>query len=363
MTLSVVILNYNVRYFLELCLQSVIAATKDITSEIIVVDNASDDDSCAMVQSKFPEIILIQNKQNFGFSKGNNIGVSKAKGDYICVLNPDTMVAEDTFKILIEFAKTQKKIGAIGCKLIDGTGRFLPESKRNLPTPLVAFKKMLGWSKSYYAHHLTPNQSGKIDVLVGALMLMQREVYQAVKGFDEDFFMYGEDIDLSYRIQQAGYQNYYIGSTSILHFKGESTLKDKQYAQRFYGAMQLFYNKHFRSGLLLNIIVKLGVKLSTLQFSKSKEKQLRSLGYLIANHQQTQFQSNILQPQTIIENNNHLLKHHTLILDADNLSFKQIISDMERLSSQNIFFRIHPKKCQFLLGSDSANDRGAVVKF
>ena len=245
MELSVVILNYNVKFFLELCLKSVEQSITSIDAEIIVVDNDSSDDSCDMVKQKFPSVTLISNKENVGFAKANNQGVKIAKGEYVCILNPDTVIAEDTFIKLLEFAKTKSDIGAIGCKLIDGSGKFLPESKRNVPVVKVALQKLFGNGKNYYANHLNENETGKVDVLVGAFMFLKRDVYIKVKGFDEDYFMYGEDIDLSYKLLQSGFQNYYFGETTCIHYKGESTAKDKKYTERFYKAMKLFYKKHF----------------------------------------------------------------------------------------------------------------------
>ena len=209
MKLSVIILNYNVRYFLEACIKSVQAAIAGIDAEIIVIDNNSPDDSCDMMQLTFPEIQLIANTKNVGFAKANNQGVNIAKGEYICILNPDTIVAENTFAQLLTFAENKGNLGAIGCKLIDGSGAFLPESKRNIPTPKVSIKKILGNKNSGYYSNLDENKIGKVEILVGAFMLMKKSVYKAVAGFDEDYFMYGEDIDLSYKIIKAGFQNYY----------------------------------------------------------------------------------------------------------------------------------------------------------
>ena len=192
MQLSVIILNYNVRYFLELCVLSVQKAIQNIDAEIIVVDNNSSDDSCAMMAARFPNIKLIENKTNFGFPKGNNIGVDQAKGEYICILNPDTVVVEDTFEKILNTKNWQLNTGIIGCKLIDGTGNFLPESKRGVPTPWVAFTKIFGLYKisnvfgKYYAQHLAENQSGKVDILVGAFMVMRRGLYLEIGGFDEN---------------------------------------------------------------------------------------------------------------------------------------------------------------------------------
>ncbi|RYF86466.1 MAG: glycosyltransferase family 2 protein, partial [Chitinophagaceae bacterium] len=263
MKLSVIILNYNVRYFLQQCIMSVVKALEGIESEIIVVDNNSPDDSCDMVCALFPNVRLIANTENLGFPKANNIGVAAASGDYICILNPDTAVAENTFTKLLAFVEKLHNPGITGVKLIDGTGKFLPESKRGLPTPFTAFTKMSGLYKAfpktfgkYYATHITSEQTGKVDILVGAFMFLKRQDYLDFGGFDEQFFMYGEDIDLSYRMLQSGKSNHYLHSTSVIHYKGESSVKDARYRQRFSEAMQLFYKKHFSSFSLSNILLK-----------------------------------------------------------------------------------------------------------
>jgi GT2 family glycosyltransferase len=214
-----------VRYFLEQCVRSVQKALENIDAEIIVVDNNSTDASCEMMKQLFPQITLIENKENLGFPKGNNIAVQQAKGEYICILNPDTVVAEDTFEKILnfKFQIPNSQLGIIGCKLIDGTGNFLPESKRGLPTPYVAITKIFGLYKisnffgKYYAQHLSENQSGKVDVLVGAFMMMKRDLYLKVGGFDENCFMYSDDIDLSYMIQKLGMENFYFHETSLIH--------------------------------------------------------------------------------------------------------------------------------------------------
>ena len=255
MQLSVIILNYNVRYFLEQCVLSVQEALSNIDGEIIVVDNNSSDASCQMMKTLFPNVKLIENKTNSGFPKGNNIGVAEAKGDYICILNPDTVVAEDTFEKILAFAEKQSDLGIVGCKLIDGTGKFLPESKRGIPSPWVAFTKITGLYhffpknklfNQYYAQDLNENETGKVAILVGAFMVMKRDLYSDLKGFDENCFMYSDDIDLSYRSLLKGKSNYYFHETSVIHYKGESTVKDKMYMKRFQDAMNFFYKKHFK---------------------------------------------------------------------------------------------------------------------
>ncbi len=253
--LTVVIVNYNVEYFLEQCLHSVVRAAEGITCEVFVVDNNSVDGSVQMVHEKFPSVKLIANKENTGFSKANNQAMRIATGRYILLLNPDTLVEEDTFVKSVAFMDTHPDAGGLGVKMIDGKGRFLPESKRGLPTPGVAFYKIFGLSalfpksKTFGRYHLgflDNNKTHKIEILSGAFMLMRKETLDKVGLLDEAFFMYGEDIDLSYRIIQGGYANYYFTDTRIIHYKGESTKKSSvNYVFVFYRAMVIFAQKHF----------------------------------------------------------------------------------------------------------------------
>lgn len=362
MKLSVVILNYNVRYFLELCLKSVQKAVINLDAEIIVVDNASEDESCQMVKELFPEVILIENKTNFGFSKGNNIGVSQAKGDYLCILNPDTVVAEDTFTSLLNFAENTSNLGIVGCKLIDGVGTFLPESKRNIPYVNAAFKKLLGNSKRYYANHLNENETGKVAILVGAFMLITKDLYSKVGGFDEDYFMYGEDIDLSYKVLKLGYDNYYYGATSVIHYKGESTLRDKHYARRFYGAMQIFYKKHFKANIVYDVFVWLGIQLIYLFRKVPVKKQKHTSGYVfISNEINKALEAKLSKRITLQSNLNNLESNSEVIFDANTLSYGEIISMMANNKNKSITFKILPNNSQFIVGSDNAISRGEVI--
>jgi GT2 family glycosyltransferase len=253
--LSVVIVNYNVKYFLEQCLLSVIKASLNIETEIIVVDNNSNDGSADYIRLRFPQVQVIANKDNPGFSKANNQAIQIAQCDFILVLNPDTLVAEDTFNICIDFMNKHTDAGALGVKMIDGKGNFLPESKRSLPTPEVAFYKMFGLSavfpKShrfgrYHLSFLSMDETNAVDILSGAFMFFRKKVLDEIGYFDEAFFMYGEDIDLSYRVLKAGYKNYYLADTTIIHYKGESTKKGSlNYVKVFYQAMIIFAHKHF----------------------------------------------------------------------------------------------------------------------
>lgn len=269
--LSVVIVNYNVKHFIEQCLISVYKAINNIHAEVIVVDNNSVDGSCAMIKQKFPEAQLIQNKKNYGFSYANNQAIKSAKGKYILLLNPDTVVKEDSFDKCIQFMDDHQNAGALTVKMIDGKGRFLPESKRALPTPKVSFYKIFGLSSlfpkskrfaRYHLGHLDKNESHEIEILPGAFMLIRKEVLDQVGLLDEDYFMYGEDIDLSYRIIKAGYKNYYYPETTIIHYKGESTKKGSlNYVFIFYNAMIIFARKHFsqKNAKLFSMLINLAI--------------------------------------------------------------------------------------------------------
>lgn len=260
MELSIVIVNYNVKFFLDLAIKSTLESCKEIESEIFVVDNNSTDNSKEFLTSKypkesFPNLTFIFNKENLGFSKANNQAIKLCKGKYVLLLNPDTIVAEDSFKKCIEFMEATPDAGAIGVRMIDGNGNFLPESKRGLPTPSVSLYKMSGLSKlfpksktfgKYHLGYLSEFKNHKVDVLSGAFMFIRKATLEKVGLLDESYFMYGEDIDLSYRINQSTYQNYYLSDTSIIHFKGESTKKQSaRYVKVFYGAMKIFVQNHF----------------------------------------------------------------------------------------------------------------------
>ncbi|NND76800.1 MAG: glycosyltransferase [Flavobacteriales bacterium] len=255
MKLSVIIVNYNVKHFLEQCLNSVRIAMKNIHGEVYVVDNASVDGSMQMVKTKFPEVKRIENLKNVGFSMANNQAMKVATGEYVLLLNPDTLVEEDTFKKVVSFMDEHPDAGGLGVKMIDGKGNFLPESKRGLPAPSVAFYKIFGLSSlfsrskkfnQYHLGHLDNDKTHEIDILSGAFMLMRKEALDKVGLLDEAFFMYGEDIDLSYRLQLGGFKNYYFPETKIIHYKGESTKKGSlNYVFVFYNAMVIFAKKHF----------------------------------------------------------------------------------------------------------------------
>lgn len=267
MKLSVIIVNYNVAHFLEQALNSVFKALKNVDGEVFVVDNNSVDSSVAMVQAKFPQVHLIANKENVGFSKANNQAIRLSQGEYVLLLNPDTVVEEDTFEKCIRFMDETPDAGGLGVKMVNGKGEFLPESKRGIPLPSVAFYKLFGLSKlfpksqrfgAYHLTYLDENEIHSVEVLAGAFMLLRKSVLDQIGLLDEDYFMYGEDIDLSYRILKGGYKNYYFPETRIIHYKGESTKTGSlNYVHVFYKAMQIFAQKHFsqKNARLFNTLI------------------------------------------------------------------------------------------------------------
>ncbi len=262
MDLSVIIVNYNVKHFLEQCLCSVQKAIGGLEAEMIVIDNHSSDKSLEYLVPRFPRVRFTANSENYGFAKACNQGLAQSSGKFVLFLNPDTIVPEDCFGKCIGFLESHPDAGALGVRMIDGSGRFLKESKRAFPSPATSLYKLSGLSRlfprsktfsRYHLGHLGEKDNNVIDVLAGAFMMIKRAVLEKTGGFDESFFMYGEDVDLSYRIQRAGYRNYYFAETSIIHFKGESTRKGTMnYVRMFYTAMSIFVRKHYggsRAGL------------------------------------------------------------------------------------------------------------------
>jgi GT2 family glycosyltransferase len=274
--LSVIIVNYNVKYFLEHCLASVFKAGRQISMEVFVVDNNSVDGSVSMIKEKFPQVQLIENKLNAGFSKANNQAIKLAVGEFVLLLNPDTVVEESTFEKCLSFMNDHPDAGAAGVKMIDGKGHFLPESKRSLPTPAIAFFKVFGLSaifpKSkifgrYHLGYLDRNQVHSVEILSGAFMFLRKNTIDKVGYLDEDYFMYGEDIDYCYRILKNGYKNFYLPDTTIIHYKGESTKKGSlNYVFTFYNAMIIFARKNFPAGnaRLFSTIIKFAIYLRAL---------------------------------------------------------------------------------------------------
>ncbi|MCX8009593.1 MAG: glycosyltransferase [Ignavibacteria bacterium] len=271
MTLSIIIVNYNVKAFLQNCLASIQKAVEKIEHEIFVVDNASDDGSVELIKKNYPSVKLIELKTNLGFSRANNIALAQCGGEFICIINPDTIVQENTFQTLIEFLTKNPEAGLVGCKILNPDGSLQLPCRRSFPTPWVAFTKVIGLStlfpksklfSKYNLTYLDENQTYEVDAVSGSFMFLRKEVYLKVGGFDEAFFMYGEDLDFCFRIKENGYKVFYVHSTQIIHFKGESTKRSNlDELSVFYNAMQLFVKKHFSSSWLLSIILQIAIEI------------------------------------------------------------------------------------------------------
>uniref|UniRef100_A0A7C4TB11 Glycosyltransferase n=1 Tax=candidate division WOR-3 bacterium TaxID=2052148 RepID=A0A7C4TB11_UNCW3 len=271
--ISIIIVNYNVKHFLEQCLMAIERARHNLRIEIIVVDNASVDGSKAMIKKRFPNVQLIENYKNLGFARANNQALRIARGKYILILNPDTLIQEDTLEVLKKFLDEHPDSAAVGCKLLNPNGSFQYASRRSIPTPWVAFTKIIGLSRIFPKSHLFGKYNltflpfdleSEVDVLSGSLMMIRKDVLDRIGYFDEDYFMYGEDIDLCYRIKKSGGKIYYTPKTKAIHYKGESTRRAEfSYITNFYSSMLIFINKHFkdRYSFIVKGILILGIYL------------------------------------------------------------------------------------------------------
>ncbi len=391
MQVSVIIVNYNVKYFLEHCLYSVQQATKSLKAEVIVVDNASSDGSIEYLLEKFPSVNFIDNPKNLGFAKANNQALREAKGEYILFLNPDTIVSEDCVERCIQLLQSNPQLGACGVKMIDGSGRFLPESKRAFPSLQTSFYKLSGLTylfphskrfARYHLGHLSEEKNNEIDVLSGAYFMSRREILNKAGGFDERFFMYGEDIDLSYRIQQEGYKNFYVAETCIIHYKGESTKRGSlNYVKIFYRAMSLFVEKHYKgknSGTFnffieTSIWFRAGLSVTKNIFSRKPELKDTNINTLIVAEKEE-----ALKIESILNKNNdkrtisrsapnegwkQLVLLNTpdeIIFAYGTFSYKEIIHYMQELP-KSITFSIYSGKAQSIVGSDSKKSNGYIL--
>ncbi len=385
MQLSVIIVNYNTRNFIQLCLHSVLNALKHVDGEVVVVDNASTDDSCQVIRQKFPSVQLIANAKNLGFAGANNLGIKQSNGEYVLLLNPDTIVPEDAFEKCLLYFEKHPETGALGAKMLDGSGVFLPESKRGLPTPLVALYKMLGLHTffpnsekfaAYYQGNLNENSTGKTDVLTGAFFMISRELGNRINWLDEDYFMYGEDIDLSYCVTKLGFPLIYFPEVQIMHFKGESSKNvDQQYIKNFFGAMEMFYNKHFKESYssFLQLIILLGIRLksvfSTLgQYRKNQQSKSLKLSdfqlYALCTQEQTletlKELCGIANIQTIDTKALPTLKNrkNVAVICTTDISYR---SFFDYIQADIPYFFLAPD-ASFLLGSPSRKWNGLVLE-
>lgn len=362
MQLSVIILNYNAAPFLAICLDSVQRALVHLNAEVIVVDNASTDRSLEMLATHFKDVKVIANKENIGFSAGNNIGVAAAQGEYLCILNPDTIVSEQVFEVLYAFAKANPKTAFTTTQLLDGTGAFLPESKRNVPTPKIARQKLLGNATDYFARDVDSDANGKIEVLVGAMMFCKKSVYEELGGFDPRYFMYGEDIDLSYTALKHGFTNYYMGTLKTIHFKGESTTRDKTYIKRFYGAMGLFYDKHFKRNALEKVLVALAIKTLIVFNNKNRKNHVFKVTntLLVTNDRAFNLDTATQKLDLTSLLNSQMERGTQITWDVATLEYKTIIDFMESHIGNEHTYRFLDKDRKFILGSDTSDSKGVV---
>lgn len=291
MKITVVIVSYNVKFYLQQCLDSLLRALQGIESEVFVVDNHSKDGSVDYLSKRFPGVNVIDSPHNLGFARANNLAIRKSHAEYVLLLNPDTVVGESTIRTAIDFMDAHEDAGSLGVRMLDASGKAALESRRGLPSPMVAFYKMVGLCARfpnshrfghYYMSALPWDEPGRIEVVSGAFCLLRKKAIDEVGYLDEDFFMYGEDIDLSYRILKGGYHNYYLPST-ILHYKGESTQKSSfRYVHVFYEAMLIFFRKH-NSGMSLLLTVPISAAIyaraSVAAFGMLLSKLRKSLGF------------------------------------------------------------------------------------
>lgn len=389
--LSVIIVNYNVKYYLDQCISSVLRAfevmkkasssdssVNEEVAEIIVVDNHSADGSVDYLEKRYPQMLypmvrFVRSAHNLGFARANNIAIRQSRGEYVLLLNPDTIVGEDALKASVDFMDAHEDAGAVGVRMLGAQGRRAMESRRGLPTPMVSFFKMLGFCNrwphhrlfgKYYMGYLPWDEPCQIEVVSGAYCMLRRKALDEVGLLDEDFFMYGEDIDLSYRVLKGGYHNYYL-PVDILHYKGESTQKSSfRYVHVFYEAMLIFFRKHY-SGMtfLLSLTIKTAIYAKALMalVGMLSERMRKSLGffapsaegaqhYVFVGSQEMQdacrdiarrlgldaeFHDSEVQEDkseaTWSEKNDNVL-----VLDADSMSYADMLKRMNRLSDMNV---------------------------
>lgn len=350
MKVSVVIVSYNARYYLEQCLHSVEAALRNLDGEIIVVDNDSPEKPIGFIRDKFPKVQFIESKENLGFAKANNLGVEKAKGEYVLILNPDTLIPENLFEKALPFADAHEKMGALGVRLIDANGNFHPESKRNIPTLQNTFGKLFGTliskknSKGYYKTEVGEFEVAPAEVLVGAFMLLRREVYREVGGFDPQYFMYGEDIDFSYTLELKGYTNYYYGGISVIHYKGESTRKDGKYLKIFFGAMEIFIGKYYKEKPFQYFLFRTGLKLRY-QWAKLN-------GAFKPEDKKKRAEAESISPEVIQSTSDIKDSSKEILLDGQVFSHKDLLEIISKHSKPGRQFFIRPKYMEVIIGDD-----------
>ena len=350
MKLSIVIVSYNAPKHLEICLDSCQEALKNFEGEIIVVDNNSSEIDFLSLKKNYPNVNYLLQTENLGFAKANNIGVENALGDYILILNPDTIIPEDIFPKLIDFHQSKEKIGLVGVRLIDTNGNFHPESKRNIPTAKNSFSKLFKRFNSstvnnYYKLEVGEFETAPCEILVGAFIFTTKQIYKEIGGFDARYFMYGEDIDISYSAELAGYTNYYVGDITVLHYKGESTKRDKKYFRIFFEAMMIFLSKYYQKNWINYQVLRSGIALkyliSIIKFNFSNE----------SNRIKVEVNKNELNWINQLSELKNQSKQN-IVLDAERFSYKEILSTISQYNSSNTSFYIHPKNKNYVIGDD-----------
>jgi N-acetylglucosaminyl-diphospho-decaprenol L-rhamnosyltransferase len=384
MILSVVIVSYNVKFFLEQCLSSLKKAMAGISlpdgqTEVFIVDNASSDGSPDFLIPLFPRFHFIRNKENAGFAKANNQALLQCTGEFVLFLNPDTILPEDSLDTCLKFLGSAPDAGALGLHMISGTGSFLKESKRGFPSATASFYKMTGFARlfprsrifaAYYMGHLHEKTPHVVEVLSGAFMMVRKSILDKTGGFDEQFFMYAEDIDLSYRISQTGYRNYYIPETTLIHFKGESTRKDLRYIKMFYDAMELFMKKYFkgsRSSTQINLL-KLGVRLHRslayirLPFKRSPgEKAVPRRVFVKGGMESIQELKRRLQEKKIPVSENENDAEEIIYCEGPRQSWKTIITEISK-NKNRVPYKFHGSGTHAAVGSRSGCGQGGVFE-
>lgn len=345
MQFSIVIVSYNAVDHLQFCLESCEKAILHHDAEILVIDNHSPDRRIEDLQKLFPSVKFYFLDENLGFSKANNFGVDRAKGEFVLILNPDTIIPENLFDELIPFYKTTLQIGIVGVRLVDANGKFHPESKRNLPNVRNSFSKLFNFRKtatnSYYKEEVSVDETAPCSILVGAFMWMKKATFLGIGGFDERYFMYGEDIDLSYSCELHGKVNYYKGDQIVLHYKGESTPKDKRYYRIFFDAMKLFVAKYYGDNFFEKMLLLLGIRtkyfLSLLQHRRlknvAKHPEKKALVWLEKDHDV------------------QLTRGH-YVLSTSEFSYLEILNFIATHHAEDRKFYIHSHRSQKIIGDE-----------
>jgi N-acetylglucosaminyl-diphospho-decaprenol L-rhamnosyltransferase len=384
MILSVVIVSYNVKFFLEQCLSSLKKAVDGSSllhhmTEVFIIDNASSDGSPDFLIPLFPGFHFIQNIENTGFAKACNQGLAHCTGEYVLFLNPDTIMAEDSLDVCLSFFRFTPEAGALGLHMINGTGMYLKESKRGFPSPIVTFYKMSGLTRlfprskifsAYYMGHLSEGTPQVVDVLSGAFMMVRKIVLDKTGGFDERFFMYAEDIDLSYRISQSGYRNYYFPGSTIIHFKGESTGKDFRNIKIFHNAMELFIKKHFsgkRNSLQLfslSLAVRFyqGLAFMKLRFKNSGRKKMTRYWTFIKGAPDAKLKwisrlDEIKYPVSVHESE----AEEIIYCEGPGFTWKSIIAEISK-NIKKTRYKFHGAGTHAAVGSYSSREQGDTIE-